>query len=317
MVRFCEWLWRVAATLMVALATPLFAETPVTLPGVSWSIVPPPGFAKMSDGKAGMLGPGGVILTMQQFPASPPELEGREMMGQVVGPPGDRRRLDSYEDVTLGTARGVMLTGQMIDRKLSMHVLTVSGTNSTLYAAFLIPDAASALIDPADLRAALLSVSENTDAGPTEMLADFPVILGELAGLHPTTVIVNRAVNLTDGPGDDMATDLAQLFAVIVIVPGDPADFDPDRDAWPLAYKIQEERPGTEILSARAEDGPGGRQITVIYRQKAQPGIKVRSMAMMRAVGPKMMVMMIAQAPDADRFAANTFRAIFDGIAPR
>jgi hypothetical protein len=130
-------------------------------------------------------------------------------------------------------------------------------------------------------------------------------------------IVPGAGAVLTDGPETDLAASSSQKFVFFVVAPVAGGDrLDPENDAWPLAYKLQDDLPGTEILNASAVDGPFGPQIMVRYRRPHPLGGTVLGMMMMRTEAGRALTGVV-QVPEADRAFLDRAQTMFDAARIR
>ena len=133
-----------AAVLLGLPIATLSAQEPVFLPGSSWGIVPPPGFAIEPSSRGMFYHPSGAVILVVTS-TQPHDRSRFTAVGQIAGSGIDEGRVTSIEDVAVAGRPAYLMRLRMFKRQADAISMLVQGrTSGTLMA--LIPDAARAAI---------------------------------------------------------------------------------------------------------------------------------------------------------------------------
>jgi len=243
----------------------------VQVPGTSWSIAPPSGFALFAGPPTLLRHPNGAYIMLLEVPRERLDAGSLGKVGDI-GNPGsaNEARVEAVEPLTMAGRPAALTRMRMPKRAMTVHNLLAEGEGGNVHVILSVPDGV-AYPDAAGIRAALTSVAEMRRS-PEQRLGDAPFRFTDLAGMRVIAIVANTVVILTQGPGDqiDEATD--QPFAMVSRVPMGPRDrFDPQRDVAQAAAVIRERYPGATILTQKVEPTAQGPVATVVF-QRIPPG---------------------------------------------
>lgn len=302
-----------AAALILA-AQPSLAENWATIPGTGWQIDLPDGFAPDDGPPPHFLHASGARLRGLQFPERPVVQTPNDKAGQISGTGDDRMMVDRIEPVTRPDAEGYGAFGTMLDDKRRLISVQLRGRNSTIAAVLVVRDREVAGTDIEGIYRAMLGIREMPgETGDAQW--DVPFTFTVPDGMRVSGIVADTAVLLTDGPADAMQAAADQRFLGVTAMPvtgGQNLNANKN-DAWALAEKLQAEVPGTEILSARAAEGPFGLQLEVKYRRPHATGAGVFGAMIIRQEGA-VLFSGLMQSPEHDRAFFDLAREVFNEI---
>lgn len=306
-----------AALFMILQCAAAQGETIVTFPGTDWSIVLPEGFARVDTSPSEYRNAADARLVALQMPRGPLPEDDSAAVGQTRTVDGLTATIERFDNLTRPEAPGVGIVAWLVDERSRMISVQLMGARSNLMVFLLVPETAEATTPLEPIYLAMQAAQEVPEAAAEDPLASLPFTLPEMGGLRLSQVVPGTAAILTDGPESDMTLSSTQRFVVVVAQAGATRqDLDAKNSAWPLAYKLQDEVPGTEILDARAVDGPTGPQIFVRYRRPHDLGGTVLGVMMMR-IEADHALMMTAQVAEGDSAGITLAQTIFDSVRLR
>ncbi|MBP1859637.1 hypothetical protein [Rhizobium herbae] len=140
------------------LAAPATAAERQTLPGTSWSIVPPDGFELKLEPVAMFFHPSGAMLLVIDTPLKPLDITKMAKPGTISGQGKNAMRIDELRETTVDGRRTILLRGHATVRDLDVYSVYIEGetTMDTIIAS--VPTGAA--VENADLEKAALSAIE-------------------------------------------------------------------------------------------------------------------------------------------------------------
>lgn len=289
---------------------------PIQFPGTNWSIVPPPGFALSSTPTPVIRHRNRSGILLVETPRQAINMRELGAIGTIEsrGTPNETR-LEAAEQVIVNGRPAVLVRLQVTRQASTTHGIMVEGQGSNVMAHFVVPNAVTD-IDPAAIRAALLSVIEKPRS-EQQRLGDLPFLMRELAGMRVAAIISNVVI-LTDGPGDQMDEHTTQPFAIVSVFQAGPGEtFDPARDLPKMADRLKRDYPGTTIVSTQVVQTPQGPTAAIGYtRVIKSTGFTVGGTAWMHRSGNRL-VFVIAQHSLLRPEQAARIARIRDGVLPK
>ena len=286
---------------------------PITLPGAVWGVVPPEGFAPVTDPIAAFRHPSGAAILVQDSPKQP------VTRADFDAAPGHEAemRVDELTEVTVDGNRGFLLVAHMNPRQAMSVTLVVEGTETNGNIIAVIPDHALPQMPVEVLKKAVLSAVERPKS-IEDRLVDLPFRLGDTQGMRITQYVFGGFVSLTDGPLDDFEESADQSFAMLLTMDTGGAKFDPTGELGPMVQRIKQEYPDASILSSNVIETSDGNMAEIRYERTTKLSrMVVGGVTWAKQLGDSRAVVMICQHPRGDEIAFAKLRRVRDGLRSR
>ncbi len=286
-----------SALLLVVLSIPVQAGEAVNVPGTSWSIEPPPGFALTRDPITMFVHPSKSVLMIMQAAASPLKLSELGEVGSMQGQGNNVARMDEIREMTVGGRHAIYFKGYMTQRNSTVYSLAIEGEGSNGMVIAVVPANAAGAVDQAALEASMATAREVKQTIDQRAEA-LPYRFDDLAGMRISDILVGSVAIVTEGPSGAMASAPDQPFAMIFVADsGGETYLDVERDGKQVRARITQEYPDAEFLGTIARDTKRGAVLEVTYTRKdKETGKPLGGIAWFRIDNGKI-ILMIAQHP--------------------
>ncbi|MDO9417182.1 hypothetical protein [Pararhizobium sp.] len=288
---------RFACALLMLITMAACAPAPPerqTLPGTSWSLVPPAGFALIETPITAFLHPSEAFLMVIDLPLKKLDMAEMAKQGTISGKGNNAMRVDEVREMEVGGRRTFLLRGFAINRQMDMYTLQIEGETTIGMIIGAVPVGSPVPI--ADMETAVLSAQE-TPKTIEEPTASLPYRLETLDGMRVALILAGIAAIITEGPVVDIDEADKQPFASVFTFPYEksgPVTLD---DAADVKQRILKQTETAKILETKLLNSPRGKVLEVTYSYTHKKGTPLTGAAWLRADGNSKSVFVITHYP--------------------
>jgi hypothetical protein len=288
----------------------------VQFPGSGWWLAPPPGFVFTTAPRPAFRHPQGGNIQLVEHRRTTTTVDSISADGLVhsAGTP-DEARIEGIDGVSVGGLSGVIYKVFRPAQNIESQILQLDGRDNTVTVVFnVFPE--TPFRDSAAIKQVLRTLVERP-LTLEQRLANYPLTIGERAGMRFVHVAGDRLAVLTDGPGETSDDAPAQPFLSINALPLEAGtSFEPQRDRDQGMDLAKRSLKNATFSAATVERTSRGDVLSIPYTDTTSTLHRITGTVWIWNAREHIAVVISQHPPDQPQQAARMLR-IRDGITAR